>query len=272
MNMMRTMSSKQSRVRLSNSMNYVEDLHSRLVELGDGFEQYGSVESPFTLRGRSDSQAAAEEIHAERESEKRQEDEATNEAIQRDVEIWSADLWAYDFPFVDTIPTDELLRRAQSAADEGLQRGFINSLDVDANIPTDGEKGHFRPGSKTVNIDTDGDEVLGYRKGPTLAHEVGHAFHIGVMQLNQRPGYERDVERVFETETQQEEAITLSERLRGSFSNAPSDYRDYRLGEEELFADVFALLMIEPSAARRIGPEAVGRVEGIIGELLPETV
>lgn len=105
-----------------------------------------------------------------------------------------------------------------------------------------------------------------------LAHETGHAFHVGVRRLNRKAGFDEEFEEVFETEEQQEHAIELSERLRGPIPDSPSGFRDYRLGESELFADVFASLIIEPEAARRVGPEAVGRVEGLLGSEIPNTV
>lgn len=248
------------------------DFESLVEELDDGFERLGSEETPFTLRRGGELLERAEAVHERRDPDDRQEDERSNEEITRAVERWEADLWKFDFPFVDTIPSDELLDRAETAADEGRRLGFVSTVDVDAEIADSRVKGRFKPGSKIIDVDADEDGFLGYRSGPTLAHEVGHAFHIGVSRLNDTGGFEEGSEDVFQTNEQRRDAIAISERLRGPIPEASTDVRSYRLAEEELFADVFASLVIEPEAARRVGSEAVGRVEEVLGERVPDTL
>lgn len=250
-------------------MYVAEEFESLVEELDDGFERLGSEGTPFTLRKGEASVEEAEKVHERRDSADRREDEQSNEEVVRDFESWENALWEFDFPFVDTVPSDELLDRAGTAADEGRQLGFVSSVDVDAEIHDPQVKGRFNPGSKAIDVDTDEDDFLGYRSGPTLAHEVGHAFHIGASRLNSKGGFEEESEAVFETKSQRRDAIAISERLRGPIPETPPDVRSYRLSQEELFADVFASAVIEPEAAHRVGPEAVGRVEGMLGELLP---
>lgn len=252
-------------------MYIAEDFESLVEELDDGFERLGSEGTPFTLRSGGEPLERAEEVHERRDPDDRREDERSNEPVTRDVPQWEANLWEFDFPFVDTIPSDELLGRAETAADEGRRLGFISAVDVDAEIADARVKGRFKPASKIIYVDADEEGFLGYRSGPTLAHEVGHAFHVGVSRLNDTGGFEERDEDVFRTEEQRRDAIAISERLRGPIPETSPDVRSYRLSAEELFADVFASLVIEPEAAHRVGPEAVGRVEGMVGELLPDT-
>lgn len=252
-------------------MYIAENIESLLEELDDGFERLGSEDTPFTLREGGKLQKQAREVHSCRNSDDQQKDEQSNEEITRDLESWTDNLWEFDFPFVDTIPNEELLERAETVANEGQHLGFVSTVVVDAEIHEPRVKGRFKPGSKTIRIDTDDGDFLGYRSGATLAHEVGHAFHIGVSRLNTKGGFEDDTEEVFEMGEQRRDAIALSERLRGPIPDTPADIQSYRLKEEELFADVFASLVIEPEAAHRVGPEAVERVREMVGRFLPDT-
>lgn len=130
----------------------------------------------------------------------------------------------------------------------------------------------YTPGNNRIFVDAEDSGFLRTTEGVILAHETGHAFHVGMKLLNRKPGFDEEFEVVFETGDQREDAIAISERLRGPIPDSPRGFRSYRLEEAELFADVFASLMIEPDATRRIGPEAVGRVEGVLGSEIPETV
>ena len=38
---------------------------------------------------------------------------------------------------------------------------------------------------------TDSDDFLGTRKGPTVAHELGHAFDIGIGQKSEKAGFDK---------------------------------------------------------------------------------
>lgn len=252
---------------------YVADASELLLEeLDDGFERLGPEDTPFTLREGAKPREQAERIHRKREPDDRREDELSNEEVTRDIGTWADELRRLDFPFVDTVPSEELTARAWTVATEGRNLGFVSTVEVDADIGASRVKGRFYPGSRRVEVDADEAGFLGYSRGPTLAHEVGHAFHVGASRANEKAGFETGAEEVFETTEQRRDAIALSERLRGPIPESPSDVRSYRLEDEELFADVFASMAVEPEAARRCGPEAVGHVEGLLGELLPETV
>lgn len=253
-------------------MHVADTSESLVEELDDGFERLGPEDTPFTLRRGFERRRRAEAIHEERDRDDQRADESSNETITRNLETWERDLWTFDFPFVDTVPSEELAARAQAVAEAGRDLGFVDLLDTDAEIEASDVNGYFKPGSRVIAVDADDDDFLGYRTGPVLAHEVGHAFHVGVNRLNSKGGFEAETETVFETTEQRHDAIALSERLRGPIPESPSGVRSYRLREAELFADVFATMVVEPEAARRCGPEAVQRVTDLVGELLPDTV
>lgn len=253
-------------------MDLIDEDASWEQSLPDGFKRIGDEDSPFLLRGGEKSRKQARQIHTNRDPDDQQRDEQSNEPITRELATWETKVWELDFPFVDTIPRDEIRRRAEKAADVGVKLRFIRSINRNATIQDDGVIGRYRGGSRTILIDAIKTGYLKHEVGRILAHEVGHAFHAGVRALNEKPGYENDFEVVFETEAQRSEAISVSERMRGPIPDAISGFRSYRLQETELFADVFSSLVIEPEAARRTGPEAVMRVEEVLGDILPQTV
>lgn len=248
---------------------FLSDLRDEFIEeLPDGFERFGPKDSPFLLRSGGQLREEASVIHSGRDTEDQRDDERSNEEITRNLDLWAENLWAYDVPFTDTIPLEELLNRAEVAADSGMSRGYVSEIEFDSDI--DGF-GLYKAGNNEIHVSAEDSGFLGTSEAVILAHETGHAFHVGVKRLNRKPGFDEEFEVVFETDVQREHAIELSERLRGPIPDSPNGYRSYRLRETGLFADVFASLMIEPDAARRVGPEAVGRVEGLLGSEIPDT-
>lgn len=241
---------------------------SRIVEI-EGFEQLGSKTSPFTVRAGDEKKARAGEIHFSRPEAEQREDESSNEPIELDVEAWAADFDTLDFPETDTIPHDELLARAEAVAKAAKENVFLNTIVKDADFSEQGKLGHFLPGPRKIELDPISDSFPACRMAPVLAHEIGHAFHIGVSRRNEKPGFESGTDSVFETEDQRQDAIAISERMRGDIPAFHEEARNYRLEEEELFADVFTSFIIEPEAARRTGPEAVARVESYLSGHLP---
>lgn len=241
---------------------------SRVVEV-EGFECLGSKTSPFTIRAGEEMKEAAEEIHTSRPQEAQEGDESSNEPIELDLNDWENDIDALDFPETDTIPHEELLNRAEVAEQAAKENLFVNTVVRDADFDERGKLGHFLPPSRKIELDPLSDSFPACRTGPVLAHELGHAFHIGVSRRNETPGFASETDSVFETEDQRRDAIAISERIRGKIPDNDEKARDYRLEEEELFADVFASFIIEPQAARRAGPQAVARVESYLSGHLP---
>jgi len=66
-----------------------------------------------------------------------------------------------------------------------------------------------------IELDTLSDSSPACRTAPVLAHELGHAFHIGVSRRNETPGFVSEADSVFEMEDQRQDAIAISERMRG---------------------------------------------------------
>ena len=221
-----------------------------------GFERLGKMPSPFTLLG-GDKRPEAEEIHSERPKSEQQADEDSNEPVTTELGEWEGDLEGLDYPGVDTVPHEKLLNRAQEvlASAEGL--GFVNTVEMPADIYNPKCKGEFKKVPKKIRVDTESDDFLGYRQGPVLAHETGHAFDVGVGNHGELAGYDEREREVFDTQEALQQARKISERLRGTIPSGIGDYTSYREDREELFADVFASIVIEPEAAVREGPEAV---------------
>lgn len=241
---------------------------SRIAEV-DGFERLGSKTSPFTIRAGEEMKEEAEEIHSSRPQEEQEEDESSNEPIELDLGDWEDDIDALDFPETDTIPHEELLNRAEAAEEAANGNLFVNTIVRDADFDERGKLGHFLPPSRKIELDTLSDSFPACRTASVLAHELGHAFHIGVSRKNETPGFVSGTDSVFKTEDQRQDAIAISERMRGNIPDNDEEARDYRLEEEELVADVFASFIIEPQAARRVGPQAVARVESYLSGYLP---
>jgi hypothetical protein len=221
-----------------------------------GFKRLGKMSTPFTLLG-GDKRPEAEEIHSDRPKSEQQADEDSNEPVTTELGEWEGDLEGLDYPGVDTIPYEKLLKRAQEvlAAAEALD--FVNTVEMPADIYDPQCKGEFKKVPKKIRVDTDPDDFLGYRQGPVLAHETGHAFDVGVGNHGELAGYDEREREVFDTQEALQQARKISERLRGTIPSGVGDYTSYREGREELFADVFASMVIEPEAAVRVAPDAV---------------
>ncbi|WP_174264877.1 zinc metalloprotease [Halalkalicoccus jeotgali] len=248
---------------------YISDHRCSRISEVEGFERLGSKTSPFTIRAGEEKKEEAEEIHTSRPQEEQEEDETSNEPIELDLGDWENDIDTLDFPETDTIPHKKLLNRAKNAEEEAKDNLFLNTVVRHTDFNEPGKLGHFLPPSRKIELDTLEDNFPAYQTAPVLAHEIGHAFHIGVSRSDEKPGFESGTDSVFETEAQRQDAIDISERMRGDIPDNNEEARDYRLEEEELFADVFASFIIEHEAARRAGPQAVARVESYLSGHLP---
>lgn len=244
--------------------------HVDIEALPDGFERWGPRDSPFLLRGGEDLRDTARAIHEDRPRVDQEEDEASNERITRELDDWQVDIWNFDFPFTDTIPEEELFKRAEKAASDGNAHGFISEIDLEASLNEPSLLGTFAGGSGTIKVSALDSGFLRTTRAVILAHEVGHAYHNGIARLNRKAGYDDDEPAFFETERQREAAIAISERLRGPIPESPPETRHYRLNDTELVADVFASFILEPEAARRVGSQAVDRLEAFLGPRRPD--
>ena len=247
-------------------MYYTEDLSEdddRVQELPDGFKRLGGEDTPFTLQGGEEKRIRAEQIHQRRDSADRNWDEQRHQPVTRDIEKWETDLRSWDFPFVDTIPLEKLLERAEGALDIAQSEGLVQRVDRDVTFDQDNVRGRYWPGIDKIELGTDDDDFPGYREAVGLAHEVGHAF---AADIGPSAGFEEG-DPLFLTQSQKNEAIEISERLHGPIREpGECGFQSYRLGETELFAQVFASLVIEAEATFRIAPEAASRVETLLRE------
>lgn len=158
--------------------------------------------------------------------------------------------------------------RGDRVATIARECGYITDITHDIEFDDPRVRGRFWYGIKEIEIRTDPADFPGYRTGPALAHELGHAVYHGMTRPVE---YHETPPPIFETDSQRVEARTLSERLHGPIyePDAPG-ISNYRTDDEELFAEVFACRIIEPEAARRIGPGAVDRIEELLETHLTE--
>jgi hypothetical protein len=243
---------------------HAERIDERIQQLDDGFDRLGDRDTPFTLRKGGKSLERAKKLHSEREATERKRDEESNEPVTRELSEWHADMMGLDFPFVDTIPITEQRKRANQAAEIALEEDFIDRIDREVNFRDETVRGKHWRGVGLIEIDTDSEDFPGFQEGVVLAHEVGHAFYEA---WSPDSGIEEQP-RLFQSEAQQTQARTISERLHGPFIETEGPFVDYRKGsDEELAAAVFASRIVEPMAAQRIAPDAVRRLEEAFGEL-----
>lgn len=240
---------------------FKQSIEDHITQLEDGFERYGDEDTPFLLRGGDEKRAEAEKIHRERDRSVRQADERTNEPVTRDLEEWEDNVDKLDFPHIDTIPHDILEGRADNAAGVALNTGLVEDINNDVDFCDDTVFGRYLPGINRIKLDIENPSFLACRRGPVLAHEVGHAVYD---RLQPDSGIESGIE-VFETTNQQQEAEDIARRLHGPFKQVDTDgLQDRSESEAELFAYVFASLCIEADAAIREAPNAVSRVERLL--------
>lgn len=231
--------------------------------LDDGFERWGNEDTPYTLRAGEEKRREAEQIHQARASDQRQTDERSNEPLTRDLEKWEANLQQYDFPFIDAIQEEKQKERVHGALDIAKQQGLVEEIKWDIDFEKETIRGKFFSVRKKIEIGTNQADFPGFREGPVLAHEIGHAFAEGHDSL---AGYESGQE-LFPTEEQEQGAKKISKRFHGPFQDVEEEgVSDYRLQEHELFAQVVAALIIETDAVFRIAPAAASRVEDLLSD------
>ena len=233
---------------------------------------YGSQSSvpvqPGTVGVTGDDKDEALEAMAERSPEERQTDRAFNAPVTLDVDYWKRNKDQVDYPGVDTVPRGRKRERAFDRVQEAIDKGAIREFQT-----TESGSSSFVSGLQRLSLGSDDDPE------GTFAHELGHAVDEAV---SDPLSDEKRSHTLFQSEEAKEQAETLLERRRGEavadtrrlyetdpfddadeddeFGQALAGQKDYPF-EEELFADVFASMAVEPRAARREAPEAVREVE-----------
>jgi len=224
----------------------------------------------------------AREFHKKRSSRSKSVDEKHLAPTTNDYDKWKENPNRLDFPTVDTINEETLAERRQQVEEKALEQGVVDEIKKTSQEKT---RGKFSPSENSLY--GEGDNVvglqknLGSRKDFVVPHEIGHAVDYvedeerdgfvisdefrranNKERADKLEGFDDDMQPIFpeeglETEKIRDELIDVSETVRGRTAGNES----YRESEEELFADVFASMAVEPRAARREAPDAVREVE-----------
>lgn len=242
-------------------------------EVKYGFTRIGFESSPFLLIGGKEARNDAEEVHEARPEEIQKRDERGNEPLTLEVDEWEKQPSELDFPYVDTIPLAVYVERAEDLLKNSMEEGVVEEIQRDCDLKLCwGECDE-----KTIKLSQDEGEFPNEQHGFTLAHEIGHAIYNNYLPDNLATEEMDTHDRyIFDTGSLEEEAKSLSSRMRGHiphFDKNPG-LAHYRLNESELFADCYASRALEPDAARRTASLAVDAVEDVVNnvsqELLPE--
>ena len=242
------------------------ELDDRVERLKDGFERYGSEDSPFLLRGAAELQRQATSFHQSRDPSRRQRDEQSNEPLTRELDEWQERVDELDFPHVDTVPHETLEARAEDTLTIADDLGVVSTVAEDADL-REGVFGLYLSGVDRIELEIDEPPFLACRRGPVLAHEIGHAVYDS-LQPDDRTEAGVDV---FGEPSVSRGARRLTERLEGPYDPPAPDADGLRSErrESEQFACVFESMCVEPEAATRIAPETVSRVDRLLGHLSP---
>lgn len=244
----------------------------QIVDLDDGFQRLGDVESPFTLRPHPDkktpTQERAQEIHEQRPEAEQRRDEARHEPITRDLEEWRNNKNTRDFPGVDTVPP-ELRQQRANAAEEVARSSFgLTSVERDVDFSNPNARGRYFREVSEIETNASDDDFPGWGEAATLAHEVGHAVDDGV---DLKTGFASERGEVFQTEQQEQEATELSERVRGPISEVDMPrFKSYRHKSREKTADTFTSMVIEPERADDIAPNATTQFKSVYDSFFDE--
>jgi len=188
--------------------------------------------TPFTAEPLPTANNVARARNQERSERAQTADENYNAPIAPDYNTWAENPDRYDLPGVDTIPQDERDARGRAAAEAAQDAGLIDRIErttFDGNrrgqftsedprrTPADEEP------DKYIQADEDlDDEFPVFQEGPVMAHETGHAIDFAVApgeQFGSKGGFFEGRDEDLESE-----AITLTERLRGSISPGEAGY------------------------------------------------
>lgn len=224
---------------------------------------------PGSVGVTGDDKDEAIETMAERSPQERQTDRAFNAPVTLDVDYWQRHPNEVDYPGVDTIPRGRKRERAVDRLERGVDEGLIREFQT-----VESGTSSFVGGLKRLSLGSDDDPE------GTFAHEFGHAVDSAISDVHEE---QKESHEMFQDEETRRQAETLLERRRNeavedvrhlyetdpfededededSILGALSGQKDYPF-EEELFADVYASMAVEPRAAKREAPDAVREVE-----------
>lgn len=236
-------------------------------EIEYGFVRLGFENSPFLLIGGEEVRQEAKKIHESRSEDIREQDERGNEPLTLELDDWEEELLELDFPYVDTIPLPLYKERAEDLLTNSMEENIVDDIRRDCEM-------EFCWGEceeRVIKLSQEEGEFPNEKHGFTLVHEIGHAIYNTYLPEDVATDEEIGTHDryIFDTRSLEEDAKTLSSRMRGSiphFDKNPG-LAHYRLNESELFADCYASRAIEPDAAQRTAPIAVGAVEDVVNDI-----
>lgn len=261
-------------LRESTSDKFEDDL---IEALDDGFERLGSIESPFTLRvpptgSEPQKFKEAQRLHQERQPVALRADELRVDPITRNLDQWVQNMSSYDFPGVDTVPRVIRRKRAEAALEVARSVFSLSEFTRDVSFEDPAVRGRYWTEPTTIEIGTDTADFPGWRFAATLAHEIGHHADNHI-KLHRHFYSETEIgdECLFETQTQYNEARTLSVRIRGEITDRETPgVKNYRKKNSEYAADAFAAMVLEPDRTRQQTPAIASRLEDVFSEFFTE--
>lgn len=261
-------------LRLAASDHFKDGL---IEELDDGFERLGAVESPFTLRVPPEATAPekieeAHRLHADRPRDERRRDELRSDPVTRDFDLWKSNMNEYDFPGVDTLSQTIQQKRAEAAADIARSQFNLSSIKRDVSFDDPKVRGRYWATPPTIELGTTEADFPGWTYPCVLAHELGHTADNQVKYWRQfYSEADLQADSLFETQTQLNQARTLSERLRGEIieSDVPGT-QNYRETKSEKAADAFAALVLEPNRTRQQASAISTRLETVFEDFFSQ--
>jgi|APHM01.1.fsa_nt_gi hypothetical protein len=228
------------------------------------------AESPFTMEVSGTQRQAVERVHQDRSEKAQIADESFNSRTTTDTSKWAAAPDRFDYPGVDTVAPTIQRDRAEELAEFAEDEGVVKDITVQENIEMEGlgsvaGRAQYRSdGNAAVQLreDVAADEQTDdprFDFSPVLTHEVGHAIDFAggfsFSDMLEREG----------NEELRDEAVTISETMRGVFDDASDARTEYRSGQgegsRELVADFVASQTLQPRATERIAPELSEKFE-----------
>lgn len=248
----------------------------QIYDAAFGDEQSGKLETvtadsplgPFTSRPRN-YEDAQNHFRDELPADVRRRDKQTNEPIPPEYEDWKEQPRRFDWPRVDTIPREELDRRAEEVGDAFENKGIV-PVQLEAFLKP-GRRGitSLRTGAVTTEKDPTERSYLTISDGRTRAHELGHAVDVAagdeerVKKVDKSGSMSNQLLASKRGDALQDQAEHLSRRMRGSFELAND-----RESNSEQMADSISSLLLEPTAANR---EAAALTDAVVDEVETET-
>lgn len=265
------------------------------------------IYSPFVTQVRGDVTGKVYRSHLRRSERAKTADESFNAPITTDEEKWRKNKNRYDYPGVDTIPEHVLEKRAQKFVKKGIKKGFVTKVHESSRKPErlhgqffpsgivkhkmvsyqefykDMYKSkempkYFKKRKKRVRLPVSGKPEIqlfpktmrshSSSKAFTLAHELGHAVDWSGKQFKQiSPDFSNEFLGKHK-EKGHKRMMAVSKQMRGGTVQASFSHSMYRSSGHEIFADVFASMILQPRATKRQDKELYSKMNKLIKKML----